>query len=364
MFIQRVILNNFRNISNLDIELGEGVNILFGDNGQGKTNFLESVYFCATGRSHRTNKDKDLAAFNEKSAHVKVFVQNESFVDTIAVEIDRTDNKKMWVNGLPVKKLGELFGHLFCVIFSPEDLSLVKAGPQLRRRFIDMELCQLYPAYYYNLRMYYRVMRHRNNLLRSCIDNPVLIDTLGVWDEQLVKYGIAIMNARKAFVERLSKIAALNQSEITGNRESLEIIYKNHVEANVFLEKLIKNRSFDIARKSTSVGIHKDDVEFRINSKDARDFASQGQQRTAALSVKLAQINLINEEKGQMPVLLLDDILSELDAARQSFLLKKIGGLQTIVTLTGAESGFRAYFEKCGAKVFKVKNGVISVEKT
>jgi DNA replication and repair protein RecF len=184
--------------------------------------------------------------------------------------------------------------------------------------------------------------------------------TLEVWDEQLVFYGSYIMNARYAFIRRLSGIAALNQSEITGGKEELEIIYKNHVETDVFLEKLIKNRSFDIARKSTSVGVHKDDMEFKINGRDARGFASQGQQRTAALATKLAQINLINEEKGHMPVLLLDDILSELDASRQSFLLDKIGGLQTIVTLTGAESGFKTYFRQEDAKIFEVKKGVIS----
>ncbi|MDR2166859.1 MAG: DNA replication/repair protein RecF [Clostridiales bacterium] len=358
MRIQRVRLENFRNIADLDINLGCGMNVLFGDNAQGKTNFLESVYFCATGRSHRTGRDRDLLKIGANAARAKVFVDDEGFDDNIGVEIDKM-GKKMWVNGLLIKRLGELFGHLLCVIFSPEDLSLVKAGPGLRRRFMDMELCQLYPAYYHNLRMYYKIMKQRNNLLRDITSKPALIDTLEVWDEQLATYGMAIIAARAAFIERLSRIANQNQGEITGGLESLEIIYKNNVDSELFLEKLTKARNFDITRKSTSVGIHKDDMEFRINGRDGRIFASQGQQRTAALSVKLAQITLIEEERGKMPVLLLDDLLSELDASRQKFLMERTRGLQSIITLTGAESAFDNYLNQEGAKIFRVEKGEI-----
>ena len=361
MYIQKVILDNFRNITHADVDLASGMNIFFGNNAQGKTNFLESVYFCATGRSHRVGRDKDLIKIGEKTTRTKIFVQNENgFEDNISVEIDK-ESKKMWVNGTLIKRLGELFGHLVCVIFSPEDLSLVKAGPGLRRRFMDMELCQLYPAYYYNLRMYYKVMKQRNNLLREIAINPKLIDTMDIWDEQLVKYGIDIITARRIFIERISVLANINQKEITGGNEELEITYKNNVENAVFMEKLIKNRNFDIARKSTSAGIHKDDMEFKVNGKDGRIFASQGQQRTAALSIKLAEIELIKEEKGHMPVLLLDDILSELDSTRQKFLMDKIKDIQTIITLTGAESAFQAFLDtharEEGTSIFKVENG-------
>jgi len=361
MHIQKVVLDNFRNIKNAEIALGGGMNILYGDNAQGKTNFLESVYFCATGRSHRTGRDKDLIGIGEKNARAKVFVHNQDgFENNIGVDINK-DGKSMRVNGLPIRRLGELYGYLLCVIFSPEDLSLVKAGPQLRRRFMDMELCQLYPAYYHNLKMYYKVMRQRNNLLRDINTNPKLAETLDIWDEQLVHYGSNIIDTRKGFVKKISAITAKYQNEITGGREQLEIIYKNHVEKDLFLEKLIKNRNIDILKRATSVGVHKDDLEFKINGRDGRSFASQGQQRTAALSLKLAEIDLIREEKGHMPVLLLDDLLSELDASRQKFLMERVRGMQTIITLTGAENSFMEYLKQDGARVFRVEEGFINM---
>lgn len=361
MQLKRVILTNFRNIAYADVELGEGINIIYGNNAQGKTNFLESVYFSSVGRSHRAGRDRELVFLGEKSAFAKVFVASDHGVDKIATEIDK-DGKKMYVNGLPIKRLGELFGHLLCVIFSPEDLSLIKAGPQLRRRFLDMELCQLYPSYYHNLRMYYKVMKQRNNLLREIYSNPKLVETLEIWDEQLVAYGKPIINARRDFITHLSEIANKNQEEITGGVEKLSIIYKNNTNQDSFMDRLIKVRNHDIQRKHTSVGIHKDDMGFNINNKDGRLYASQGQQRTAALSIKLAQIDMIKKEQGQTPVLLLDDILSELDAYRQEFLMKKINGLQSIITLTGGEGHFQTYASLGNTKIFCVENGAISVQ--
>ncbi|MCL2234966.1 MAG: DNA replication/repair protein RecF [Defluviitaleaceae bacterium] len=359
MHVKRVILSNFRNIATADVELGGGINIMHGDNAQGKTNFLEAVYFSSVGRSHRASRDRELVNIGEKTASSTVFVEGEHGADKIATEIDK-DGKKMWVNGLPIKRLGELFGHLLCVIFSPEDLSLIKAGPGLRRRFMDMELCQMYPAYYHNLRMYYKVMKQRNNLLREIYTNPRLSETLEIWDEQLVAYGKPIIAARKTFVAHLSQIADINQNEITGGGERLEIIYKNNTEADVFFDRLAKNRHHDIHRKHTSIGIHKDDMDFKINQKDGRLFASQGQQRTAALSIKLAQIDLIKKERGTTPVLLLDDILSELDGSRQKFLMDKIHGLQSIITLTGAEAHFKTYASHPGTKIFNVEKGFVN----
>jgi len=356
MHITKVSLSNFRNISKTEVNLGEGINIFFGDNGQGKTNFLESIYFASMGRSHRTAKDKDLIKIDEKVAFARVCVQNERHQDYISFEIEK-ESKKIAVNNTPIKKLGELFGHLLCVIFSPEDLSLLKMGPQVRRRFMDMELCQLYPSYYYNLRMYYSVIRQRNNLLRAVKNTPSLMDTLDIWEEQMVAYGMPIMEARERFIKKISTIAEKNQSEITGGKDRLEVIYKNHVDCDLFLDKLIKSRNLDIMRGFTSVGIHKDDVEFKINDKAAKNYASQGQQRTAALSIKLAEIDLIKEERGQTPVLLLDDLLSELDATRQEYLMDKIKGLQSIITMTGAEGNFKKYISVEKAQTFKVEQG-------
>lgn len=356
MLIKKVLLNNFRNINEAEITLGPGLNIFYGDNAQGKTNFLESVYFCAMGRSHRLGRDRDLVMIGEKSAYTKVFLQNDYSESDIRLQIER-DNKKIWVNGLPIKRLGDLFGNLLCVIFSPEDLMLIKGGPQVRRRFLDMELCQLYPTYYHNIRMYYKVMKQRNNLLKEISLNPKLTETLETWDEQLAKYGCLIITARKKFVKNLSNIAAANQSDITGQKEELEIIYKSNVAIESFLEKLTRAKDYDILRKTTSVGIHKDDMEFKINGKCGRIYASQGQQRTAALSVKLAQISLIEQEKDVLPVLLLDDLLSELDVSRQEYLMERTKGLQSIITLTGAESAFDTFLNQKNAKIFKVQNG-------
>jgi len=356
MQIQKVALNNFRNIEACQVELGGGLNIFCGDNAQGKTNFLESVYFCAMGRSHRGARDRDLVMLSEKTCRAKVTVHDGYSSTDIVMEIEK-DSKNMWVGGLAIQRLGELFGNLLCVIFSPEDLSLVKSGPQLRRRFMDMELCQLYPVYYHNLRMYYKVMKQRNNLLRDVYNNPKLAETLDIWDEQLVNYGRAVTMARNKFLLELSEIAAVIQREITGGQEKLEIIYKNNVDSDAFMERLIKARNNDILKKTTSVGIHRDDMEFRINDKDGRIFASQGQQRTAALAVKLAQITLIERERGVLPVLLLDDLLSELDGSRQKYLMERAQGLQSIITLTGAESAFDNYLKQKDAKIFEVKNG-------
>lgn len=363
MIIKRVVLQNFRNISVADVELVEGINVLYGENAQGKTNFLESIYFCATGRSHRAGRDRDLIMMSEKEMDARVFVENKGNLDEIRVRICK-EGKTNHINQQPIKKLGDLYGYLSCVIFSPEDLALVKSGPQVRRRFLDMELCQLYPSYYHDLRMYYKVLKQRNNLLKELTYNKRLLETLALWDEQLVGYGARIMMAREGFVSKLSRIAEENQQNITDGRENLQIIYKNNVDRSVFFEKLEKYRELDMLRGSTSVGIHKDDIEFRINNNDGRNFASQGQQRTAALAVKLAEIELVREEKGHPPVLLLDDVLSELDKSRQNYLLSSIGGLQAIITLTGAENAIGGYLRKEGVRIFGVEKGVFSLKNT
>jgi len=361
MHIQRVALRNFRNITAVDLELSAGVNILYGENAQGKTNFLESIYFCATGRSFRAGRFRELIMLSEKEAVIHIFSQSSvGTYDEIKMEI-RQDGKFSSVNGLPIRKLGELYGRLSVVVFSPEDLSLVKAGPAGRRRFLDMELCQLYPAYYHNLRMYHKVLQQRNNLLRKIAGNNSLHDTLDIWDEQLVEYGNKIMTARRAFIERLGFVAAQNQHNITGGHEVLEVIYDNDVDEDSFFTTLVKKRGTDIMRGITSAGIHRDDLEFRINGQDGRSFASQGQQRTAVLAVKLAEIEIVREEKGYPPVLLLDDVLSELDKGRQNYLMNGIKGLQTIITSTGAENATGGYFCKDGARVFGVENGEIKI---
>lgn len=356
MYISRMQLDSYRNLETLDLRLHQGTNIFFGDNAQGKTNFLESVYLCATGRSHRTSFDRELIMLGKNECHVRAFVTEGGFSDQIDIHLRSNKKKGIAVNNLPIKKLGDLFGILLVVIFSPEDLSLIKSGPSERRRFIDMELCQLNKVYYHNLNKYHKVLKQRNALLKSLAKDLSQADTLDIWDEQLVDYGTRIMSARLEFLERINSISREIHKNITRGKEELRLIYRPNVEASEFLKKLKKNHERDILTKTTNAGIHKDDFSVFINELDARTFGSQGQQRTCSLSLKLAEIKLIKEEKGNTPVLLLDDVLSELDNNRQEYLLKSISDIQTIITGTGVES----FVNTEGAKIFSVCNGLIS----
>ena len=361
MYITEVSLQNFRNLAQLKIEPSEGINVIYGSNAQGKTNFLESLYFCAMGRSLRGKSDQQLIRFDEEESHIRMLVQRKQRYDRIDVHLKKDEKKGIAVNGLPVRKLGDLFGTLYAVIFSPEDLSLVKDGPGERRRFLDMELCQLSKVYYYDLQQYYRILKQRNNLLKEIQKKPQLQETLFVWDDQLAEYGERIIAARKRFLIRLDEIAAEKLSQLTGGRDHLQTIYKPNCEEGMLAEKLRKNIDRDIYFGSTQSGPHKDDILFSIDGREVKVYGSQGQQRTTALAARLAEIDLIREETGEEPVLLLDDVFSELDENRQKFLLQSIEGLQAFVTCTGIEDSVKKYISK--DNLFYVENGVITPQK-
>ena len=361
MYITEVSLQNFRNLAQLKIEPSEGINVIYGSNAQGKTNFLESLYFCAMGRSLRGKSDQQLIRFEEEESHIRMLVQRKQRYDRIDVHLKKDEKKGVAVNGLPVRKLGDLFGTLYAVIFSPEDLSLVKDGPGERRRFLDMELCQLSKVYYYDLQQYYRILKQRNNLLKEIQKKPQLQETLFVWDDQLAEYGERIIAARKRFLIRLDEIAAEKLSQLTGGRDHLQTIYKPNCEEGMLAEKLRKNIDRDIYFGSTQSGPHKDDILFSIDGREVKVYGSQGQQRTTALAARLAEIDLIREETGEEPVLLLDDVFSELDENRQKFLLQSIEGLQAFVTCTGIEDSVKKYISK--DNLFYVENGVITPQK-
>ena len=361
MYITEVSLQNFRNLAQLKIEPSEGINVIYGSNAQGKTNFLESLYFCAMGRSLRGKSDQQLIRFEEEESHIRMLVQRKQRYDRIDVHLKKDEKKGVAVNGLPVRKLGDLFGTLYAVIFSPEDLSLVKDGPGERRRFLDMELCQLSKVYYYDLQQHYRILKQRNNLLKEIQKKPQLQETLFVWDDQLAKYGERIIAARKRFLIRLDEIAAEKLSQLTGGRDHLQTIYKPNCEEGMLAEKLRKNIDRDIYFGSTQSGPHKDDILFSIDGREVKVYGSQGQQRTTALAARLAEIDLIREETGEEPVLLLDDVFSELDENRQKFLLQSIEGLQAFVTCTGIEDSVKKYISK--DNLFYVENGVITPQK-
>lgn len=361
MYITEVSLQNFRNLAQLKIEPSEGINVIYGSNAQGKTNFLESLYFCAMGRSLRGKSDQQLIRFEEEESHIRMLVQRKQRYDRIDVHLKKDEKKGIAVNGLPVRKLGDLFGTLYAVIFSPEDLSLVKDGPGERRRFLDMELCQLSKVYYYDLQQYYRILKQRNNLLKEIQKKPQMQETLFVWDDQLAEYGERIIAARKRFLIRLDEIAAEKLSQLTGGRDHLQTIYKPNCEEGMLAEKLRKNIDRDIYFGSTQSGPHKDDILFSIDGREVKVYGSQGQQRTTALAARLAEIDLIREETGEEPVLLLDDVFSELDENRQKFLLQSIEGLQAFVTCTGIEDSVRKYISK--DNLFYVDNGVITPQR-
>jgi DNA replication and repair protein RecF len=355
MFVHKIELANFRNFKRLDFFLQKGANIFYGDNAQGKTNLLESVYICATGRSQRARNGRELVNFNSGEANVCVFIKDEELkgVDKINVRVTKDGVKGVAVNGWPVKKLSELFGTLLAVMFSPEDLKLIKSGPSERRRFMDMELCQLSAAYCHDLQQYYRVLKQRNNLLKSVKHNPAAAETLFLWDGQLVEKGVGIIKKRRGFITALNEAASGLHAKIANDQ--LNISYKPNVMEDDFDEKLKKNAERDIFLGATGVGVHKDDLCFDINGFDARVYGSQGQQRTACLCAKLAEISVIKRQKRKSPVLLLDDVLSELDETRQRFLMKNIDGVQSIITCTGVEDAIRGL----GGDVYRVENGKI-----
>ena len=357
MYVSTLQIADFRNIKEADVRLKNGINILYGQNAQGKTNFPESVYLCATGRSHRTKFEKELIGFEKKEAHVRVYVNKKNTAEKIDVHIKKDEKKGIAVNGVPLKKIGDLFGVLYAVIFSPEDLQLIKSSPGERRKFMDMELCQLSRVYYHNLQQYYKILKQRNNLLKEISKNPSLEDTLFVWDSQLISFGTKIISARENFVKLINDIASRRHNEITDGKECLSVVYKPNCMTENFEKKLAENIKRDIFLGSTSCGPHKDDMSFLINGSEVKTYGSQGQQRTAALSAKLAEIEIVKMETGETPLLLLDDVLSELDGSRQLYLMESIKDIQTIITCTGIEDSIKKYADN--AAIFNVENGVI-----
>ncbi len=360
MLIRSLELENFRNYESLLISFDEETNILYGDNAQGKTNILEAVYFCAVSRSHRGSKDRDCIAFQKNEAHIKCITEKDRFSDRIDIHLKKNHNKGIALNGIPLRKASELFGNLCVVFFSPEDLSIVKRGPADRRRFMDMELCQTDPLYTASLSSYNKAVLQKNQLLKDIAFQPALRDTLEVWNEQLLRYGLDVIRRRKKFLEECGPIIQEIHGRLTEGKEPLQVSYEPNVPEKEFAGKLQREAEREIRMKMCLYGPHRDDLSFSVNGMDVRTFGSQGQQRTTALSLKLSEIEWIRRRKKENPVLLLDDVLSELDRSRQSQLLESIKGIQTIITCTGVDDFVN---ERCAVnKVFRVVNGTVTEE--
>ena len=337
MEIKSLQLQNFRNYPELYIEFDEKTNIIYGDNAQGKTNILEAVYLSSTSRSHKGAKDKEMIRFGEDEAHIKMITRKGGLDHRIDLHIRKNKSKGIAIDGVSIRKASELFGLIHVIIFSPEDLSMVKDGPAERRRFMDLELCQLDKLYTSDLSAYNKVLSDRNRMLKDLWVKPEYEEVLPLYDIKLVNFGKHIIEAREKFISRLNDIVKEIHFSLTGGKEELVLSYEPNVRADRFEEELMRGAERDRHQKITLTGPHRDDICFLANGIDLRKYGSQGQQRSAALSLKLAEIELVKSLSREYPVLLLDDVLSELDRSRQENLLGRINHIQTIMTCTGLD---------------------------
>ncbi|WP_446898171.1 DNA replication/repair protein RecF [Clostridium sp. LBM24168] len=360
MYIKYLQLVNFRNYKELTIELNKRINIFIGDNAQGKTNILESIYYCSIGKSFRTNKDKELINWNGKEAYIKSYIIRHGLDKKIEIKIFKEGKKGININSIKLNKLSDLMGVFNVVMFSPEDLKIIKDSPIFRRKFLDMELCKLSKKYYFNLIRYNKVLSERNILLKKWSDKDKNI--LDIYDGQLSKYGEVIVDFRNRYINELNKRGKSIHFDITSGVEKIEFKYVTSITNLVsirknLLDNLTKNRKNDIEKRSTSCGPHRDDFNVIINGADVRNYGSQGQQRTSVLTIKFASLEIIKDKTGEYPVLLLDDVLSELDESRQKYILSSINKIQTFITCAGIND-IKKYIKKEN-QLFRVKNGGI-----
>ena len=360
MELKTLQLTDYRNYADQLIQFAPGINVLAGDNAQGKTNVLESIRLCSIGRSHRTTRDRELIMDGRERATLRMSWQRRDGSHELIAVLPNNAPKQLRVDGKLLRRSGELMGQLPTVLFAPEDLMLVKAGPVERRRFIDMELSQLRPKYYYSLQRYNKALKQRNNLLKLMQEQPELGATLEDWDSIICEEGAVIITMRHEFTQRINEYAARRHAHISGGEEQLRCSYQTCVEPSNAREELIsglkRSRARDTAAGTSTFGPHRDDLLMEINERDARVFASQGQQRTIALSLKLSELELMREETGEWPLLLLDDVMSELDPARRRLLLECIAGAQTIVTCTNSADLAGAQAER----IMQVRAGTIT----
>lgn len=333
MWIKKIKIKNFRNYESEEINLDKNINIFYGQNAQGKTNIIESIFLCSLGKSFRAKKDKEMIKLNEQNAIVEVEYEKSDRDGKIKIEIG--NKKNIYLNGIKIKKLSELLGNLNIVIFTPDDINILKGGPQNRRRFLDIMISQLRPNYMHILNLYLKTIEQRNNYLRQIKEEHKDENLLEIWDEKLSEYAIKIYEYRKEFIEKIIKKIDIIHKNITNGEEQIEFEYITECDNKEKYLKLLKERrKLDIIKGFTTKGIHRDDFMIYINKKDIKIFGSQGQNRTAMLSLKLAELQVIYDEIGEYPILLLDDFMSELDKTRRKNFLENIEGTQVIITGT------------------------------
>ena len=333
MWINKIKLKNFRNYSEQEINLGKNINVFFGENAQGKTNIIESIFLASIGKSYRTSKEKELIKFNENEAFIEIEFNKSDRDGKIKIQI--SEKKQIFLNGIKLKKLSELLGNINIVIFSPEDINILKGSPQNRRKFLDIMISQLRPNYMHLLTIYLKTMEQRNNYLKLIKFENKPEELLDIWDEKLVDAGIKIYQYRKEYIDKIySKIKNIHK-DITQGKEDIEIEYFSDATTRQnFLNELKSRRKLDIIKGYTTKGIHRDDFIIYINKKEVGTFGSQGQNRTAVLSLKLSELQVIYDDIGEYPILLLDDFMSELDSKRRENFLNSIKDIQVIITCT------------------------------
>ena len=353
MYIEKIKLQNFRNYEQLDLDLNKNINIIYGDNAQGKTNILEAIFLCSFGKSFRTTKEKEMIKFNEDRCLVEIFYQKKDRDGKIKIEIG--NKKQISINGVKIKKLSELLGNINIVLFTPDDINILKDGPANRRRFLDMMIGQLKPNYVYNLNMYLKTIEQRNNYLRQIREENKPEKMLEIWDEKLTEYGNIIYNYRKQFMDLIAEKINEIHKKITEDKENIKIEYTSNCDSKEEYLKLLKQRrKLDIIKGFTTKGVHRDDFVIYINDKEVNTYGSQGQNRTVVLSLKLAELNVIYDLIGEYPILLLDDFMSELDENRRKNFLKNIENTQVI--LTGTD---KIDLQNLEFNLYNVKKGAI-----
>ena len=353
MYIEKIKLQNFRNYEQLDLDLNKNINIIYGDNAEGKTNILEAIFLCSFGKSFRTTKEKEMIKFNEDRCLVEIFYQKKDRDGKIKIEIG--NKKQISINGVKIKKLSELLGNINIVLFTPDDINILRDGPANRRRFLDMMIGQLKPNYVYNLNMYLKTIEQRNNYLRQIREENKQEEMLEIWDEKLSEYGNIIYNYRKQFMDLIAEKINEIHKKITEDKENIKIEYTSNCDSKEEYLKLLKQRrKLDIIKGFTTKGVHRDDFVIYINDKEVNTYGSQGQNRTVVLSLKLAELNVIYDLIGEYPILLLDDFMSELDENRRKNFLKNIENTQVI--LTGTD---KIDLQNLEFNLYNVKKGAI-----
>ncbi len=353
MYIKKIKLTHFRNYDNQEITLSPKINIFYGDNAQGKTNIIESIFLCSIGKSFRTSKEKEMIEFGKDFSNIEV--EYEKMDRSGKIKIELQEKKNIFLNGIKLTKLSELLGNIHTVIFTPDDINILKDGPQKRRRFLDMMIGQLRPNYVYLLNRYNKTLEQRNNYLKQIKMESKSDELLSIWNEKLAEYGEKIYLYRKEFINKIIQKIKKIHKEITNNLEEIEIEYHSDCEdTNKFIEKLNQSQKIDILRGYTTKGIHRDDFSVYINQKLVNIYGSQGQNRTVILSLKLSELQVIYDEVGEYPILLLDDFMSELDEKRRSNFLEYTKNTQVIITCTD-----KILISELENKIYKVKKGEI-----